>query len=104
MELKRVQYITGSPCSRDTRLFHSRRDLGTVGDRGYFVLFKKSPHRLGREKVEHSTLNIQGTESAYAENPDGTVADKKIEKRGRKKKHVGLPLVEPDEKRRGPSH
>lgn len=86
MEWKRVQYITGSPCSRDTRLFHSRRDLGTVGDRGYSVLCKKSPFRLGREKVEHITLNIQGTEDAYAENPDGTVADKKIAEKERKVK------------------
>lgn len=44
---------------------------------------------------------VRSTEYAYAENPDGTVADK--EKKERKKIHE-LPLVEPYEKRRGLSH
>lgn len=50
------------------------------------LYFSKESSSARPGEVEHITLNIQGTEDAYAENPDGTVADKKIEEKEKKGK------------------
>lgn len=58
--------LRGSPCSRDTRLFHSRRDLGTVGDRGYSVLFQNRKKNVvlfgsaGRRRANHAKYTRYG--------------------------------------------
>lgn len=55
-----------------------------------FCTFQKESSSARPGEGEHITLKIQGTEYAYAANPDGTVADKKIAEKEKKKLHSHL--------------